>query len=138
LIDGIIRHIKIGLLLAAIGVLGVFLPGCSAPRTPTDSTTSREFQDPYATQVPIFDQERLQLTSAYSRLHYGRSGYRLSDPQLIVVHYTAIPSLPDTRAFFKPSLLDRQFRQDIASGGDVNVSAHYLVDSDGALYQLAP
>ena len=94
--------------------------------------------DPEAILFPIFNDERQQLTSEYSRVHYGDYSFKLNDPQLIVVHYTAIPNLNDTLDFFLPVHLDRQFRKDIASGGDVNVSTHYVVDKDGKLYQLAP
>ena len=57
---------------------------------------------------------------------------------MIVVHYTAIPTLQRTLDFFQPSLLNREFRKDIAQGGGVNVSVHYVIDTFGALYQLAP
>jgi N-acetylmuramoyl-L-alanine amidase len=129
---------KLFVMIAVIGVLGISQQGCSTGRVPVDHSTFYGTSDPQATQVPIFNEERLQLTESYSSRHYGRASYRLTDPQIIVVHYTAIATLQDTLQFFQPAQLDRQSRSDIASGGDVNVSAHYLVDSNGALYQLAP
>jgi N-acetylmuramoyl-L-alanine amidase len=123
------RPIRILLAAAAICTLALLIQGCS---------TTRAVADPMASQLPVFDNQRLLLTSEYSRDHYGKSGFTLTDPQMIVVHYTAIATLHDTLEFFKHPLLDRRFRADIAQGGDVNVSAHYVVDTDGALYQLAP
>lgn len=93
--------------------------------------------DPQAIQRPIFDAERLQLTVDYAHQHYGEATAVLSHPQMIVVHFVTIPTLQKSLDFFRPPLLDHQIRRDIAAGGEVNVSAHYLVDRDGTLYQLA-
>ena len=93
--------------------------------------------DPQAVQRPIFDAERLQLTVDYARHHYGEATAVLSQPQMIVVHFVAIPTLQKSLEFFRPSRIDHQIRRDIAGGGEVNVSTHYLVDRDGTLYQLA-
>jgi N-acetyl-anhydromuramyl-L-alanine amidase AmpD len=93
--------------------------------------------DSLAIQSPIFDAERLQLTAEYSQRHYGVATAVLSKPQMIVVHFTTIPTREKSLDFFRPPRIDRQIRRDIAGGGEVNVSAHYLVDRDGTLYQLA-
>jgi N-acetylmuramoyl-L-alanine amidase len=134
-----LRQSKISLLVVLLLIFGGLALGCSTSRMHVDRTeVTKRLYDPNAVQVPVFDAQRLLLTSVYSRDHYGKDTFRLTDPELIVVHYTAIESLADTLRFFKPALLDRQFRKDIASGGDVNVSAHYVVDTTGKLYQLAP
>jgi N-acetyl-anhydromuramyl-L-alanine amidase AmpD len=93
--------------------------------------------DPQAVQRPIFDAERLQLTLDYARHHYGEESAVLSKPQMIVVHFVTIPTLQKSLDFFRPARIDHQVRRDIAGGGEVNVSVHYLVDRDGTLYQLA-
>jgi N-acetyl-anhydromuramyl-L-alanine amidase AmpD len=93
--------------------------------------------DPQAIQRPIFNAERLQLTANSARQHYGEASAVLSNPQMIVVHFVTIPTLQKSLDFFRPPHIDHQIRRDIASGGEVNVSAHYLVDRDGTLYQLA-
>ena len=150
-------QVTLYLVVGLVCTVGALLQGCSTSRVPAGPGAAQEFDDhgttlvpahpgaprglavdPVAKQVPIFDEERLLLTSAYSREHYGTSTFELTAPQMIVVHYTAIPTLKETLQFFKPSRLDRQSREDIAHGGDVNVSAHYVVDTDGELYQLAP
>ena len=56
---------------------------------------------------------------------------------MIVVHFVTIPTLQKSLDFFRPARIDHKIRRDIAGGGEVNVSAHYLVDRDGTLYQLA-
>lgn len=103
----------------------------------TCTLASASTLDPLAIQSPIFDVERLQLTAEYSQRHYGAATAVLSKPQMIVVHFTTIPTREKTLDFFRPPRIDHQIRRDIASGGEVNVSAHYLVDRDGTLYQLA-
>jgi len=93
--------------------------------------------DPQAIQRPIFDAERLRLTADYARRHYGKASAVLQSPQMIVVHFVTIPTLQKSLDFFLPPRIDHQIRRDIAGGGEVNVSAHYLVDRDGTLYQMA-
>jgi len=135
----IAQQVKLFLVAAALCALGASFQGCAASgrgaRPGGGAATA--VRDPYARQVTLFDAERLLLTSDYSSRHYGRPGSGLTDPQLIVVHSTATATLQETLRSFRSARLDRLGRQEIASGGDVNVSAHYLIDSDGDLYQLA-
>jgi N-acetyl-anhydromuramyl-L-alanine amidase AmpD len=93
--------------------------------------------DPQAKVHEVFDAERLRLTAEYCRIHYGIDGSTLSEPQMIVLHYTVFPTLEESLRSFQPSQLDTKSRPEITSGGAVNVSAHYLVDRDGTIYQLA-
>jgi N-acetyl-anhydromuramyl-L-alanine amidase AmpD len=113
-------------------LLLILLPGAVSPFTVAASVF-----DPQAIQRPIFDAERLQLTVDYARHHYGEATAVLINPQMIVVHFVTIPTLQKSLDFFRPARIDHQVRRDIAGGGEVNVSAHYLVDRDGTLYQLA-
>ncbi|HEY6871863.1 MAG TPA: peptidoglycan recognition family protein [Geobacteraceae bacterium] len=94
--------------------------------------------DPQATRRNIFSDERLRLTADYCLTHYGRKSAALNAPEMIVVHYTAFATLGESFGFFAPPRLDRVSRRDIKGGGAVNVSAHYLVDRDGTVLQLAP
>jgi len=110
----------------------ILLTGTVAPHTVMASVL-----DPQAIQHPLFNAERIQLTVDYARHHYGAATAVLNNPQMIVVHFTTIPTLQKTLDFFRPARIDQQVRRDIAGGGEVNVSAHYLVDRDGTLYQWA-
>ena len=58
-------------------------------------------------------------------------------PRMIVLHYTAGGSAKGTRAYFD-NLHMEAGRRELRAGGDVNVSAHYLVDRDGTIYKLMP
>lgn len=117
------KKIFIGL---ALGVVLNQAIGCSASR-------------PAVVQRPItWDQDRLQLTEAYLETRYGlpQHNARIA-PQMVVLHWTAIPTLEDSFRAFYPSKLPNA-RADIATAGDLNVSAHFLVDRDGTIYQLMP
>ncbi|PKN12166.1 MAG: N-acetylmuramoyl-L-alanine amidase [Deltaproteobacteria bacterium HGW-Deltaproteobacteria-4] len=110
----------------------ILLTNTVAPHTAMASVL-----DPQAIQRPLFNAERIQLTVDYARHHYGTATAVLSNPQMIVIHFTTIPTLQKTLDFFRPARIDQQVRRDIVGGGEVNVSAHYLVDRDSTLYQLA-
>lgn len=104
----------------------------------TGFTGSDVNYDPQATFRNIFNAERLRLTASYCLTHYGIESSELRDPQMIVVHYTAFATRDEAFRFFAPARLDKVSRRDIAGGGAVNVSAHYLVDRNGTILQLAP
>ncbi len=94
---------------------------------------------PAVVQRPItWDQDRQQLTEAYLDNRYGLQQQNAHIvPQMVVLHWTAIPTLEGSYEAFYPSKLPNA-RADIAGAGDLNVSAHYLVDRDGTIYQLMP
>ncbi len=114
--------------VAALQLISVLLSGCLG---------TGAVNDPQATARGVFDEERLRLTAEYCRIHYGTDSHRLTEPEMIVVHYTAFPTLEESYRFFAPVTLDPVFRRDISSGGQVNVSPHYLIDRDGTILQLA-
>jgi N-acetyl-anhydromuramyl-L-alanine amidase AmpD len=94
--------------------------------------------DPQASSRSIFNDERLHLTASYCLTHYGNESAELREPQMVVVHYTAFATRDESYRFFAPPRLDTVSRRDITGGGAVNVSAHYLIDRDGTILQLAP
>ena len=84
----------------------------------------------------IFDDLRKELSLQYLRDHYGlEQDSPVIDPQMIVVHWTAIPTLEGSfNAFRDPEL--PHSRTEIAGAGSLNVSTHFLVDRDGTIYRL--
>ena len=91
------------------------------------------------TERPIpFGPERRELTRAYLKDRYGIvQDHEQIQPRMVVLHWTAIPDLAGSYEAFYPETLPGK-RSDIQSAGSLNVSAHYLVDRDGAIYQLMP
>ncbi len=85
-----------------------------------------------------FGELRIKLTQEYIRTHYNLD---VSDitivPQIILIHYTGVDDFAASYARLNPSVLPLD-RPDIASGGMLNVSAHFLVARDGTIHQLMP
>jgi N-acetylmuramoyl-L-alanine amidase len=85
-----------------------------------------------------FGPHRQALTLEYIRARYDPAATSIRiTPQMIVIHATETASLDSTLRLFEPEELPA-FRSDIARGGSVNVSSHYLVDRDGTVYHLVP
>ena len=84
--------------------------------------------------------QRKELTQRYLSEHYtgDLSGVVEKDshmkPKVIVLHWTASSTARSTWNTFASATLSG--RKDIQSGGALNVSAHFLVDRDGTVYQL--
>jgi len=75
-----------------------------------------------------FGARRKRQMAAYSRRHYGDREWRLSDPQVIVEHYTdgtSFDSAWNTFAADSPHL-----------GELPGTCAHFIIDTDGTIYQL--
>ena len=84
----------------------------------------------------LFGPQRITLTQQYIKRHYGIDAADITIvPRMIVVHYTAIPTLKRSYDAFYPETLPGS-RRDIASASRLNVSAHFLVDRDGTVYRL--
>ena len=85
-----------------------------------------------------FDQERSDLTLEYLEQHYDlKQNNPTINPKMVVVHWTVIPTLEKSFEAFDPSTLP-EWRPDIANASALNVSAQFLIDQDGAIYQLLP
>ncbi|MGA9271475.1 MAG: peptidoglycan recognition family protein [Lutimonas sp.] len=85
-----------------------------------------------------FDDQRTQLTLDYLKTRYNLEQTKPSiEPKMIVVHWTAIPTLEESYEAFKDPLLPNS-RSDITTAGALNVSSHFLVDRDGTIYRLMP
>ncbi|MCG2461815.1 peptidoglycan recognition protein family protein [Flavobacteriaceae bacterium F89] len=86
----------------------------------------------------IFDQERKDLTLEYLKDRYGLVQQSPTiEPKMIVLHWTAIPTLAKSfEAFENPKLPN--WRPEIAAASALNVSSQFLVDRDGTIYRLMP
>jgi len=89
--------------------------------------------------APItWNDRRARLTLDYRRAHSNRDAQDLAiEPRVIVLHYTGGSSAKATRAYFDNVEIEAA-RTQLARGGAVNVSAHFLVDRDGTIYRLQP
>ena len=86
----------------------------------------------------IFDEQRVELTKEYLAQRYGlEQDTTTIVPKMIVLHWTAIPSLKKSFAAFNRSTLPN-WRPDLENVSGLNVSSHFLVDRDGTIYRLMP
>jgi len=97
-------------------------------------STKKEIVD-----IPIiFDTERILLTKEYLLNRYGLDQNTPEiTPKMVVLHWTAIPSLKKSFEVFNRSTLPI-WRPNIESASGLNVSSHFLVDRDGTIYRLMP
>ncbi|MEP7323106.1 MAG: peptidoglycan recognition family protein [Saprospiraceae bacterium] len=86
----------------------------------------------------VWDTLRKRLSLEYMHEHYGMTDVRapLITPSMVVVHWTAIPTLAASFNTFKPAILEG--REDLQKASTLNVSVQFLVDRDGTIYRLLP
>jgi beta-N-acetylhexosaminidase len=86
----------------------------------------------------IFTDKRKNLTKQYIKSHYGFNVKDITiEPKTIVLHWTAVMDFEKSFKRLESELLFSD-RADIAKASALNVSAHFLVDRDGTIYQLMP
>jgi len=88
---------------------------------------------PPIVQKPIpFGAARRAETAAYARRHYGIDSWRLRSPRVIVEHYTATTAFAPVWSTFAADTPDPEL------GEKPGTCAHFVVDTDGTIYQLVP
>lgn len=119
-------------------IAAVLLAGC-AGETVVESANSWESGLSGVVKKPIiFDAQRHQLSLQYLQDRYGiEQNEPTIVPKVVVVHWTAIPTMDATFDAFDPAVLPAA-RKEISSAGALNVSSQYLVDRNGTIYQLLP
>nr|WP_298926666.1 peptidoglycan recognition family protein [uncultured Allomuricauda sp.] len=112
---------RIGLIVFIISVIW----SCSVQKTIVDRPI-------------VFDEERIVLTKEYLSQRYNLEQETAEIvPKIVVLHWTAIPTLKKSFEAFEKSTLPN-WRPDIESVSGLNVSSHFLVDQDGTIYRLMP
>lgn len=88
-------------------------------------------------QKPIdYSKERKQLSLDYMKEHHNLIQKSPSiTPRIVVLHYTAGGTVESNFRYFNNLYLENQ-RSTLRKQSLLNVSAHFLVDRDGTVYQL--
>ncbi len=98
------------------------------PATAGDPPGPAEIRPEIVWKKIPFGAKRKRQTAAYSNRHYGERTYELTEPQVIVQHYTAGTSF------------DGAWNHFAANGSHLGekpgVCAHFIIDTDGTVYQL--
>ena len=88
---------------------------------------------PHIVQKPIpYGAQRRAEMAAYSKRHYGTAQWRLTDPKVIVEHYTASETFSSAYNTFAPDHPDSELHE------LPGTCAHFVIDKDGTIYQLVP
>ncbi len=70
--------------------------------------------------------------AAYAKRHYGIHSYKLRNPHVIVEHYTAGNSFSSAYNTFARDTRDVELHE------LPGVCSHFVIDTDGTIYQLVP
>jgi beta-N-acetylhexosaminidase len=123
---------RVGLIgvLALVVAINSFLPASVVPVAATARRDLAWELRPTIQQklIPFPDLRKDQM-AAYSKRHSGRWGWRLDEPAVIVEHFTGGTSFE--RAWNTFAANGRHL------GEKPGVCAHFLIDTDGTIYQLA-
>jgi N-acetylmuramoyl-L-alanine amidase len=88
---------------------------------------------PRVTRKPIpYGPERRAQMAAYARRHYGIDDHRLTDPKVIVQHYTVTDTFQPVFDYFSINQPDPELNE------LPGVCSHYVIDRDGTIYELVP
>lgn len=85
-----------------------------------------------------FGDTRKELTLEYIREHYDTDAKDIIiNPKMIVIHWSGSSSTESVFSAFRPEVLPPG-RPELVRGGRLNVSAHFVVDREGRIFQLMP
>jgi len=70
--------------------------------------------------------------AAYAMRHYGIDSYQLRDPKVIVEHFTVTATAAAAYSTFAPDVPDSELHE------LPGTCAHFVVDTNGTIYQLVP
>jgi N-acetylmuramoyl-L-alanine amidase len=104
--------------------------GASAGRSARPGAASRLPRPPITRRLIPFPPRRKREMSAYSKRHYGKPGWRLRDPHVIVEHISVTGSLDSLFNTFAPDTPDPELHE------LPNVCSHFGVGSDGQIDQF--
>ena len=94
------------------------------------ATTTPAGKPPITEDHVSYGAERKSQMAAYSRRHYGEREWRLTDPKVIVLHFSATDSYDSVWSTFDanaPNLGERP-----------GVCAHYVIEQNGTVDELVP
>ncbi len=81
--------------------------------------------------IPLTQQRRRE-TSAYALRHYGRAGWTIQRPRVIVEHLTENDSVDATYDTFAPDIPDIELHE------LPGLCSQFVIARDGAIYQFTP
>jgi N-acetylmuramoyl-L-alanine amidase len=124
--------------MLALAILLLSSLSCAQEQTSGQSTSSSaEVGALRVDTIPTLNATKLELTKQYCLENYGVASYKLDTPKIVLVHFTVIPTLEETVAYFQKDSIESS-RTNISKFSQMNVGIHYIVDKDGSIYKLVP
>jgi N-acetylmuramoyl-L-alanine amidase len=120
-------------------VLVVALSAMAGPVTPAGAVVATDATGDtasFAAKPPImwkpipYGSTRRRQMAAYSKRHYGTWSWHLDTPHVIIEHYTDGTSFSSVWNYMAANVQH--------NGEYPGVCSHFIVDTDGTIYQLAP
>jgi beta-N-acetylhexosaminidase len=114
--------------ILAIAVAALVLAAPESAAIAVEPPAPRDVKPEIAWKRIPFGARRKRQMAAYSRRHYGERTYELTHPKVVIEHYTGGTSF------------DSAWNHFAANGSHLGekpgVCAHFLIDTDGTIYQL--
>ena len=136
-------HLTVVALAVAIAALSIGartagLPAAAgaSPAPHTASTPSAAPRPDITVKLVPFGATRKTQTAAYNRRHYHQDTWKLTDPKVVVLHHTSGADWESAWYTFagNTAYAPRPGMKPEKPG----VSAHFIVDKDGTIYQCLP
>jgi len=125
-----VRRVALIGVVALVVAVNSMLPASVVPVAATARRDAASDLRPTIQQKPIpFPDLRKDQMAAYSKRHFGKRGWRLDEPVAIVEHFTGGTSF---QAAWNAFAANGRYL-----GEKPGVCAHFLIDTDGTIYQLA-
>lgn len=98
----------------------------------TDDPPKSSYQLKIIDRPVLTTEYHKQLAREYSQMHYGQPIDKII-PQAIVIHWTASDNCEGVYKYFyaEEAERDREY-------GKLNLTSHFLVDTDGTVFRLTP
>ncbi|MDQ3953638.1 MAG: N-acetylmuramoyl-L-alanine amidase [Actinomycetota bacterium] len=114
-------------LLVAVLLAAVLLPPQVAERRLAPEPAAARRPAIVDDHIPYGAKRKRQM-ARYSGRHYGLRRWKLRNPSVVVLHFTATSTYPPVRNHFASN--------SPARGEMPGVCTHYVVDKDGTIYEL--
>jgi N-acetylmuramoyl-L-alanine amidase len=126
--------VRAGLIAVVLAtVSAAWMPEASAVVTlgTASATTTSVVNKPAIVWKPIpYGPKRRRQMAAYSNRHYGAWSWHLDSPHVIIEHYTDGTSFSSAWNYMAANVKH--------NGEFPGVCSHFIIDTDGTIYQLAP
>lgn len=124
------RAALLALLIALVPAASACAAFAGRDAEPARTTAARVERPPIVYRWIPFPQRRKEEMRAYARRHYGIDSYRLTEPHVVVEHYTGSDSFASVYNTFAADVPDVELHE------LPGLCTHFVVDRDGTIYQL--